>query len=48
MPQHPEMSIQEARRRLDELRAKEGRGELTVHDAGEITRLLVILGEKQQ
>jgi hypothetical protein len=46
MPQ-PELSKDEARRRLDMLRAKEKRGELTVHDAGEITRMLVILGEHE-
>lgn len=47
MSHEHEMSADEARRRLDQLRAKEGRGELTVHEAGEITKLLVILGEKR-
>ncbi|MHB9130541.1 MAG: hypothetical protein ACYDBB_05540 [Armatimonadota bacterium] len=43
-----EMSPQEARQRLDELREKEQRDELTVHEAGEITKLLVVLGEQQE
>jgi len=41
------MTPEEARKRLDQLREKEHRGELTVHEAGEITKLLVILGEKK-
>ena len=41
------MTTEEAQHRLDELREKEKRGELTVHEAGEITKLLVILGEKR-
>lgn len=44
-PHHEKTTPDEARRRLHELRDKEKRGELTVHDAGEITRLLVVLGE---
>ena len=40
-----EMTPDQARQRLHELRDKEKRGELTVKDAGEITRMLVILGE---
>jgi hypothetical protein len=44
MPHH-EITPEMARQRLRELREKERRGELTVKDAGEITRMLVILGE---
>ena len=39
---------EELRQRLHELRQKEERGELTVKEAGEITRLLVELGEEQE
>lgn len=42
------MSHEELRQRLHELRDKEGKGELTVKEAGEITRLLVELGEEQE
>jgi hypothetical protein len=42
---HQEITPEMARQRLRELREKERRGELTVKDAGEITRMLVILGE---
>ena len=43
---HPHgMTPDDARRRLTELRAKEKTGTLTVTEAGEITRLLVVLGE---
>ena len=41
------ISAEEARRRLDQLHAREKHGHLTVHEAGEITKLLVILGEHQ-
>lgn len=41
------MSAEDARRRLDELRRKEKSGTLTVHEAGEITKLLVIIGEER-
>ena len=44
-PHEHNISPEEARRQLDALRAKERDGTLTVHEAGEITRLLVILGE---
>jgi len=47
MPREHVMTAEEARRRLSELRMREERGELTVHEAGEITKLLVILGEEQ-
>ena len=43
-----EMSREDASRRLDELRKKESRGELTVHEAGEITKMLIILGEEEE
>jgi len=46
--EHKTMSHEDLRRRLHELRAKEGRGELTVKEAGEITRILVELGEEQE
>ncbi len=46
-PHEPAMTVNDARRRLDDLRDKERRGELTVHDAGEITKLLVFLGEEK-
>lgn len=41
------MSVEDARRRLHELREREKTGKLTVHDAGEITRMLIILGEHE-
>ena len=44
---HEEITPEMARKRLRELREKEGRGELTVRDAGEITRMLVVLGEHE-
>jgi len=46
MPEmHHDVTPEMARERLRDLREKERRGELTVRDAGEITRMLVILGE---
>lgn len=42
-----EMTPDEARHRLHTLRTKEQAGTLTVGEAGEITRLLVILGESE-
>ena len=44
---HEEVPVEEARKMLRDLREKEKRGELTVRDAGQITRLLVILGEHE-
>lgn len=39
---------EELRQRLHELRQKEEQGNLTVKEAGEITRILVELGEEQE
>jgi len=46
-PREHELSPEEARRRLETLRTKERAGTLTVNEAGEITKLLVILGESE-
>jgi len=44
---HSGITPEMARQRLRELREKERRGQLTVKDAGEITHMLVILGEQE-
>lgn len=44
---HGHITPDQARTRLRELRDKEKRGELTVKDAGEITHMLVVLGEAE-